>query len=214
IEGLIVALSASALGLALAWSLPSAILRFIAEDATARFPFLVTPDLLVVGFAVLLAALSVVLFGLAPALHATGVDLVKRLAGRESLTVSRVPLRSVLLAVQVAVSVVLLVVAGVLVPGARQQSRALEACFATDVTVVSFTAPSRAYDAARLRSWRTDLLGALRELSLSGFALTSQEPFSRLRNGLAVRLPGQTEGDRQIVSAADISPGYFGLLRI
>jgi predicted permease len=214
IEGFILALGASGLGMALAATLPLAILRFIAEDTTARFPFIVTPDALVIGSAVLMAALSAVLFGLAPALHATGVNLAKRLGGREGLTFSRVPLRSVLLAIQVAVSVVLLIVAGLLVSGAGQQSNSLEADFATDVTVVSFNAPSHAYDAARTRSWMTDLTTALHDLPLSGFALTSQEPFSRLRNGFTVRLPGETERDRRFASSLEISPGYFSLLRI
>jgi predicted permease len=213
-EGFIVALAASVLGLALAYTLPLTILRFIAEDATARFPFLVTPDALVIGAAVLIAALSAVLFGLAPALHATGVNLAKRLGGREGLAFSRVPLRSVLLAIQVAVSVVLLIVAGLLVTGAGQQSNALEADFATDVTVVSFSAATHAYDAARTRSWMTDLTTALHDLPLSSFALTSQEPFSRLRNGFAVRLPGEAARDRRFVNSFEISPGYFALLRI
>jgi putative ABC transport system permease protein len=213
-EGFIVALAASVLGMALAYTLPLMILRFIAEDATARFPFLVTPDSLVIGSAVLMAALSAVLYGLAPALHATGVNLAKRLGGREGLAFSRVPLRSVLLAIQVAVSVVLLIVAGLLVTGAGQQSNALEADFATDVTVVSFNAPSHAYDAARTRSWMTDLTTALHDLPLSGFALTSQEPFSRLRNGFTVRLPGESDRVRRFASSLEISPGYFSLLRI
>ena len=213
-EGFIVALAAAGLGLALAYTLPLTLLRFIAEDATARFPFLVTPDAFVISFAVLMAALSAVLFGLAPALHATGVNVAKRLGGREGLAFSGVPLRSVLLAIQVAVSVVLLIVAGLLVTGAKQQSNLLEADFATDVTVVSFNAPVHAYDAARTRSWMTDLTAALRDLGLSGFALTSQEPFSRQRTGFAVRLPGEAERDRRFASSIEISPGYFALLKI
>jgi predicted permease len=215
-EGLIIGLAASVLGLAIAYTLPLAILRFIAEDATARFPFIVTPDWLVVASAVLMAAFSAMLFGLAPALHVTSNDLARQLGRGDAVAVSTVPLRSVLLAAQVAVSVVLLIVAGLLVSGAQQQTRSLEADFATDVSVASFAARSGAYDAARMRSWTTDLTAALPELPLSEFALASQEPFSRLRNGISVHRPGGSEavGDRRFASLWEISPGFFGLLRI
>ncbi len=215
-EGLIIGLAASGLGLAIAYTLPLAILRFIAEDATARFPFIVTPDWLVVASGVLMAGFSAMLFGLAPALHVTSNDLARRLGRGEGPAVAAVPLRSVLLAAQVAVSVTLLIVAGLLVSGAQQQSHSLEADFATDVSVATFTPPAGRYDAARLRPWTTDLTAALGELPLEGFALASQEPFSRLRNGIAVHLPGEglSESDRRFASLWAVSPGFFALLRI
>src|SRR5262249_28640013 len=131
-EGFVIAVLATASGVAIAYGLPLWILRFIASDASARFPFEVAPDALVLGSAILMAARSAVAFSMAPALHATGLDVSSRLSDREMTIRARTPLRSVLLGIQVAVSAVLLVIAGTLVTGASEQTRALEPDFVTD----------------------------------------------------------------------------------
>ena len=72
----------------------------------------------VLGYALLLAGVSAAVFGLAPALFATRTDVAAALNEREGLPASKFPLRGLLLAVQVALSVVLLVSAGLLMRGA------------------------------------------------------------------------------------------------
>ena len=71
-EGLVLALAASALGIGIAYELPFIIFRIVAESGTtAAFPFSAAPDGVVLGYAIALAGLSSLAFGLAPALSAT-----------------------------------------------------------------------------------------------------------------------------------------------
>src|SRR5262249_30183365 len=148
--------------------------------SAASFPFQVTVDTVVLGYAVVIAALSSIAFGLAPALHATRTDVARALAQGEGLPATRFPLRGVLLGVQVAVSVVLLV------RGVQHQSTAFDPGFAVDgVTVVSFEMPPGAYDEARSRAFVIDLAAALGTLpagAVDAFGFTTAEP-SFLRRG-------------------------------
>jgi predicted permease len=214
-EGLIAAVLATAGGVAIAYGLPLWLLRFIAGDASARFPFEVAPDALVLGSAVVMAGLSALAFSLAPALHATGLDVVSRLSGRELTTRARIPLRSLLLGIQVAMSVVLLIIAGTLVTGASEQTRALDPDFVTDgISIISFSTPAGEYDAARRQAWIDALSSSLADGSVADVAFASQQPFSRWRDALAVRLPRQSGRDRQPVPWLEISAEYFHLLGI
>ncbi|HEX7795296.1 MAG TPA: ABC transporter permease [Vicinamibacterales bacterium] len=214
-EGFIVALIATAAGVAVAYALPLSLLRFIAGDASARFPFDVAPDALVLGAAVAMAAASAVAFSLAPALHATGLNLVSRLNDREIVAQPRLPLRSLLLGIQVAVSVVLLTMAGTLVAGASEQARAIAPDFVAEgVSIVSFNSRAGEYDAARRQLFVDSVASSLADDSSSEYAFASPVPLSRLRDGVAVRLPGQGERDRQLMTSVEISRGYFRLLGI
>ena len=162
-EGFVLALSGSAIGIAIAYQLPFALLHFLG-GATAAFPFRVTVDGVVLGYALLLAGASAAMFGLAPALFATRTDVATALNEREGLPASKFPLRGLLLAVQVALSVVLLVSAGLLMRGA-QRAGAFDPGFAVnDVTAVSFELPPGTYDDARKRAFFADLTDALRGL--------------------------------------------------
>ena len=195
-EGLVLALAASALGIGIAYELPFIIFRIVAESGTAvAFPFSATPDGVVLGYAIALAGLSAVAFGLAPALSATRGDVVHALSQRDGLPASRFPLRGFLLAVQVAVSVVLLVSAGLLVRGVQRQAGAFDPGFSVDgVTVVSFELPEGVYDRPRASAFFADLTERLRALPIEAFAFASSEPFSRYRNGTLFHLPGETSG--------------------
>jgi predicted permease len=217
-EGFVLALIAGALGIGIAYELPFAILRVMGGSA-ASFPFRVTVDGVVLGYAVLLAGLSALAFGLAPALHATRADVARALAEREGLPASRFPLRGVLLGVQVAVSVVLLVSAGLLVRAAQRQSGTFDPGFSVnDVSVVSFELPPGAYDDARRQAFFTDLtaaLGALPTGAIDAFGFASQEPSFLRRGFLAfVRRPGETPQQAKSIMYANVSAGYFNVLGI
>ncbi|NKB86717.1 MAG: FtsX-like permease family protein [Acidobacteria bacterium] len=80
------------------------------------------PDLTVLAFALGIAAISGVVFGLSPALHATNGDLVTALKDSGASSHRRRRLRSVLVVTQVAGSALLLVVAGLLIRSAGRAS--------------------------------------------------------------------------------------------
>src|SRR5205809_4316435 len=91
-----------------------------ARDGPAAEPPVFEPDMYVMAFSVALSAVASVLFGLAPALHATRVSVAG--AMKEQPFGSRLRLRSVLLGAQVAVSVILLVAAGLMMRGVQHAS--------------------------------------------------------------------------------------------
>jgi len=124
-EGFVLALGAGALGIGVAYELPFVILR-VMGGSSASFPFRVAVDGVVLGYAILLAGMSAIAFAFAPALHATRREVASALSQREGASTSRFPLRGVLLGVQVAVSVILLVSAGLLVRGAQRQSTSFD----------------------------------------------------------------------------------------
>jgi predicted permease len=199
-ESLLLAIGAAALGIALAYWLPGIVVSRFGEAP----PVVLKPDLPVLGYALALALFCCVAFGLAPALH-----------GTRSRSNPRLPLRSVLLAAQVAMSVVLLLGAALLLEGVRHaRVRDPEFSF-RDVTVVSLELPAGSYDRARISDFTKHLLTELKgRPELQPIALCSQEPWSNSIWDLALRLPGQDRSLERSTTALAVSPGYFDVLRI
>jgi len=113
-EGLLLSLLAGGLGLLLAPWTGSLLLAF-RQPLYALRNVDTTPDARVLGFTVVVALLTGVLFSLAPALQSSTPDLVVTLKDNTPGAGRRSRLRSVLVSSQVALSLVLLVVAGVTV---------------------------------------------------------------------------------------------------
>jgi predicted permease len=216
IEGFVLSLVASALGVLVAFELPFVLFSIVAESGTVGFfPFSVTPDALVLGYAVLLAAWSSLVFALAPALLTTRVDLVESMKGRESLGARRLPLRNVLLCVQVAASVVLLVSAGLLIRGVQRQAGVFDPGFSVEnVTSVNFELPEGVYDRARATTFFEQLATGLRQLPIGAAAFASHEPFSRYRHGTIFHLPGETREQARQLFFLNVSVEYLTLLGI
>lgn len=109
VESLLLAVVGAGLGALLAQSLSRLLVTFISTDGDTVFLDL-GPDWRVLGFAVGLAMLTCILFGLAPAMRATRVELGAVMkAGGRGLTASRerFSLRRALVVMQVALSLVL-----------------------------------------------------------------------------------------------------------
>ena len=122
-------------------------------------------DAQVFGFTLVVATLAGILFGLAPSLLASRVDLVPALKGEEGGRRSRKsPLRSGLVAVQVAVSLVLLVGSGLMLRSVLA-ARATDLGFKpNDILSVSVDTGPAGYDEARIKSFlrqAIDQVGAL-----------------------------------------------------
>ncbi|HEY7334299.1 MAG TPA: ABC transporter permease [Bryobacteraceae bacterium] len=195
-ESMLLALGAAAIGLGIAYWLP-----LFALAQTGNVPGIrMTPDGTVLIYAIGMAAFTCIAFGLAPALHGTRANSRSRLA-----------LRSILLAAQVALGVILLIGAGLMLRGVADL-RLRDVGFAIDgVSVASFELPSH-YDSARVQTFyrrlTSDLDGAQR------FAFTLREPLS---NNFAQSdfLPsGQPVDARAFVDFQEVTARYFDLLRI
>lgn len=215
-EGFVLALAASALGVGIAYQLPLVIMRIVGGAAATSFPFPVAPDAVVLVASVLFAAVSALAFALAPALHATRTDVSAVLNQRAGLPASRFPLRGLLLSVQVAVSVILLVSAGLLVRGIQRQGGSFDPGLAVDeVTVVSFDLPASVYDPPRTAVFFSELADAMRTLSSGDFGLASRDPFNNWGNfGTFLHLPGESAEKARLIQFQEVSPGYMGVLQI
>jgi predicted permease len=208
-EGLVLASLAAAAGLAFAAWLPPFVLERLAEQPA---PFDIAPDGLVVGYAVALAVLTCVACALAPALHITRVDVASALKEGTPALRSRFPLRTVLLATQVAVTVVLLTSAGLLLRGVAQ-ARELDLGFnVAGIGVAQIELPAFAYDNARAAALLNDLRTAVRTVGLQSFAFVSHEPLADFHLQTGMRLEGQGEDLTRIVEFISVTPGYFTVL--
>jgi putative ABC transport system permease protein len=216
IEGAILALAAAAAGVVIAYQLPFVLFRMVAEPGTIGFfPFSVTPDLSVLVYAVLLAGFSSVAFALAPALFVTRTDIVAWLTSRDAMPTTRIPLRSALLAVQAAVSVTLLVSAGLLIRGVQRQADVFSPGFAVqDITALTFELPEGVYDRARTTAFFDQITQGVRALPIEAAAFASHEPFSRYRNGTMFYLPGENREHAKQILYLNVSPEYLSVLEI
>ncbi len=115
-ESVLLALIGAAAGTAVAWR-ASVLLLNMAKPGPDPVPVNLTPDMAVLGFTLGVAVLTAVLFGVLPAFRATGVEFTPALKdGRgSSSSTTRGALARSLIVGQVALSVVLLVVAGLFV---------------------------------------------------------------------------------------------------
>ena len=209
-ESLLLAVAASGLGVLVAFALPGPL--FIRTVGEVSFPL--RPDSVVLAFALGLAMVSCGAFGLAPALHATRGGLSDALKQRGAPR-GRLSLRSSLLAVQVAGSVILLVGAGLMVRGV-QHARTLDPGFAVQgVASVSFDFPATAYQTPRVTGFYQSLMQGLEALPAANpFGFTEIEPLGNTRSYTSFHLPGQDRSHEDGILTNHVSPGYFQTLRI
>jgi predicted permease len=115
-ESVLLAFLGAAAGVALAWK-ASAVLLNLATPGPDPVPLNLTPDMAVLGFTLGVTVVTALLFGTLPAFRATGLEFTPALKdGRgSSSTTTRGALARSLIVGQVALSVVLLVVAGLFV---------------------------------------------------------------------------------------------------
>jgi predicted permease len=175
-------------------------------------------DVRVFAFAALFSALTGLGFGLIPALRVGGVTGFSALREGARSGGRRQRLRTVLVAIEVAVSVVLLISSGLLIR-AVVRVQAVDPGFTPDGVVTLRTAlPSPRYDdPARRADFYDRVLAKVRALpGVEQAAYTSGLPMV-LTGGIAgVAIPGQEvrSARRQGVGIRFVSSQFFGALRI
>jgi len=213
-EGAILGIFASSAGIAVAAELPRLLFALVADASTrVQFPFPVTPDGAVLAYVVVLGLLSALVFSLAPALLAIGVVSQGTIVRGSDGWLHRARLRSLLLGVQVAVSVTLLLSAGLLARGAQRGAASLDPGFRVDgIVAVTFQVPERTYDRPRATTFFAAIAQIVR--TQSEYAFASRDPFSLYREGTVVRLPGDPNDRLREVLYTDVSQNYLALLEI
>jgi predicted permease len=214
-ESLLLAAIAGAIGMAVAFVLPNFLVQsaFASDNAPQ-----IAPDWLLVVFTCGLCAIACLLFGLAPAIKGTrdGVaPLFTSATGSTQAVGGGWSLRSVLLATQLAISLILLVTASLLARGV-QSAASQDPGFTIDgISVATLELPARGFDRARGTAFVSNLAVALRARpDLGSVAFTALEPLARGRILTSLGLPGEGENKARTVQVHRISPEYFDVLGI
>lgn len=185
--------------------------------ASHRADLSLAPDLRVVGFTVLVTALTGALFGLAPALQATRVDIASSLKQGLSLTAraGRFATGKALLAAQVALSVLILTGSGLLIRTLENLHR-IDGGFIRERVLLFRLDPGQSgIGPAQAKQAHERVLEAVRAIPGVVSAAAMTHPLlSGGRDGQTLSAPEIEDGRPVNVAANTISPGFFDTLGI
>jgi predicted permease len=209
-ESLLLAVLGGVAGLFLAVFLPPILLSVIPE---AGLDIDFTPNATVFVYMFLISLITGVVFGLAPALQSTKPNLTDALkATRTGPRASRPRLRNLLVIGQVAVSLVLLIGAGLLVRG-LQQAQSTDLGFNhKNLLVLSMDLTSQGYDEARAAAFQAQLSERLKAVpGIRSVSVAQTVPFA---GGRDETIDIEGAGSALSVSANEVSADYFQTLGI
>jgi predicted permease len=176
----------------------------------------VGPDLRVLAYALALSLLTGVVFGLAPALQASRPDVnaALKLSGVGVFEAgSKGWLRHTLVGAQVAVSMVLLIAAGLLLRGLLVAQTVDPGFEMRNIASVSFELRDLGYDSASAALLQRSLRERLSALpGVDQIAEVTQIPLGNDHYGTTFTLPGKK--DEYGVEFTEVSPEFFSMLKI
>jgi putative ABC transport system permease protein len=182
----------------------------------------ISVDFKVLGFTLLVSVLTGLIFGLAPAIQAVRFNQIETLkeGGRDAATGgSGKRLRSVLVTAEVAISLVLLIGAGLLI-NSFLRLRSVDPGFRVDnLLTMKIVLPEPKYaEFERRTAFYEDVVQRVQSLAgVRAAAVTTNLPLYRQGNMISVRIEGQPDpapGQELIVVTRIISPGYFDTMSI
>jgi predicted permease len=212
-ESLLLALCGCLLGVLLAVWGDRAMLQFL--PPSAGDPFVAGPNLVVLIFTLGISLLSVVLFGVAPAIRSTAVnaaDSIKSGAGHGGGRQSR--MRKFLVVSQVAFSVMLVALAG-LFGHSLTMLRSLDLGFRNQNVISSALEFPGTWKPDELRGTRERLFRELE--TLPGVSMVSYGfpgPYLSGTSTSTIRIPGAASADKEPVwvNVQHVTPRYFEIL--
>jgi predicted permease len=217
-ESLLLSVLGGCAGILVAYWVKTALVGFLPANFSANLH--APMDLRVLTFALLASLLTGLLFGLGPALQLshTGVSRALRddspsIASGERLF----SLRSALIFVQVALSLPLLIAAGLFVHSLRNLRGVNTGFVKENVFLASLNPALNGYPQEKIKSLYDDLLARVRSLpGVRAASLTTSSVISGGWDQESVKVEGYQLGPDENVSpnAAVISPGYFASLGI
>jgi predicted permease len=217
-ESLLLAATGAALGIVLAW-LTRDLLLALRPFGNSQVVLDLPLDARVLAVTVGTAAATALCFGLAPALRATRVDLTAEFQGgaRASVGGSRSRLSRALMVVQIALSLVLLVTAGLFVRtlgnlagiDAGFNRRAL-VLFATDATSAGYSREQFTALQIRIQD-RLARIPGVRAVTFSSVPL-----LSRTRQNKRISVPGRPAppGAPLAVNTNGLAPNFFAVMEL
>jgi predicted permease len=221
-ESVLISTLAGAAGLVFAWWA----LHLLMLEISASIPFFwisfalhLAPDHRVFLYLMLLSFVAAVAFGLAPALEASKPNLTSALKEEGAalgLRLRKSKLRDVMVGVQVAVSLVLLIGAGLLARGSQR-------AFGTDLgfdyrtlLMAEIRTPNATYDEAKVTSIRRRLMERVGALpGVTSVSVTSRAPLTGGDRSVVISLTEKTaskNGPEAIYNL--VTPDFFGTIGI
>ena len=198
------------------------VFAFFATRGLSRVPLPVdvpvaidaSPDARVIVVTLLVALITGVVFGLAPALRGSRGDLALSLRGDTSgAGRSRSRLRNALVVAQVAASLLLLTTSGLFLRALSSGQRVDPGFDIDHVTTSSFDVSLAGYDSTRAPTFYTTLAQRVKRLpGVTAVAYTRVVPLSMNSSGYSIAIPGAPQSIRQS-NATLIDGDYFKVVR-
>lgn len=217
IETLVVFLLGGGIGIALGyWGVGLLRPDLLPTPIPLRFSVEPDPTVTLVALAVTLG--TGLVFGLLPALRATGLDLAGAMRAQDQASGRKgMRLRTIFAAGQVGLSLILLVTAGLFVRS-LQRAGSIDTGFDPVGALVSYIDLSlEGYDDATGPAFQISMLESLRSRAwVSAASLSTDLPLDLSSSGTAVLPEGWSEGDERRLSIHmnRVSAGYFETLQI
>jgi macrolide transport system ATP-binding/permease protein len=216
VESLVLSLLAGVLGLTVAF----AAIR-LANGITLPLDVDFRPDLrlspIVLLFAFTIAVATGVLFGLAPALQATRPTLIPALKGEAPAGASRSRTSKGLVIAQMALSIVLLICAGLFLVNLRSATTIDKGFSATTLLIADFDPALQGYSRARTESFYRELGARLAaQPGVQQVGLMEYLPLGINNSDRGVEIPGYVPAPNEDLSTryASADSGYLGAMGI
>jgi predicted permease len=172
-------------------------------------------DAAILGYTLVLALISCVIFGLAPALHGTKTSLYSAANIGARAGVRSLRFRNGVLALQVALSVVLLTAASLTLRGVSEAARRGPGFRIDDVTAVTLALPASARGPKQIENTAARLETLLADLPADGrWARARHAPLSSSISFSDLSIPGRPAGEKLRANVLPVSAGYFEILEI
>ena len=216
VESVAYAVIAAALGLALAaWVI--SLVNQIQLPFDIDFGANLTLSPLVLGLTAATSLVAAMVFGVVPALQATRPSLVPALKGEAPAGGSRSRMRSGLVVAQMAMSIVLLVAAGLFLRNLRAVTTVDKGFTAEQVLLAELDPGMQGYTRARTEAFYAQLREKLRaNPSVQSLAFTEAMPLGLNESDTMVEVAGYVPAPTEIVNAqfTSVSEGYFDTMGI
>jgi putative ABC transport system permease protein len=219
-ESVLLSTSGGLVGLAIAYGGLFLLKAFIPENISQARD--ISIDLKVLAFTFLVSVATGLIFGLAPAIQAARFNQIDTLkeGGRDAATGgSGQRLRGLLVTAEVAISLVLLIGAGLLI-NSFLRLRNVDPGFRTDnLLTMKIVLPEPKYEEMERRSaFYTELINRVQALAgVRSAAVTSNLPLYRQGNSIGIGIEGQPApppGQERIIVTRIVSPRYFDTMSI
>jgi putative ABC transport system permease protein len=219
-ESVILSALGGALGIAVAYGAVAVLIKIMPVDLTFFSP--ISVDGRVMAFAALISITTGLVFGLAPALHASRAsfrDALAARAGSLAARVGRVELRAAFVVAQIALSVILLIGAGLLARSLMKLQRVDLGFDPSNLLTMEFRLPATKYtEPQQISAFFTRAIAEVRAVpGVANAALVRAVPLSGNSDSRAYAVSGAPEpekGKAPISQLNTVSPGYFRTMRL